>query len=62
MAANPVLRVLFVRHGEALDEKGIKTMYEIADANKFQVVMARVETSGKVGIVMEEGRIKARND
>lgn len=62
MAANPKLRVLCIRHGEALDEKGIKVIAELAKANDFQVWMARVDTSGKVGIVMEDGSVAARNE
>ena len=62
MAANPKLRVLCIRHGEALDEDGIKAISELAKANDFQVWMARVDTSGKVGIVMRDGAIEANNE
>lgn len=62
MAANPKLRILCIRHGEALDESGLKTIAELAKENDFQVWMARVDTSGKVGIVMEDGSIAAVNE
>lgn len=62
MAANPKLRILCIRHGEALDEDGIKMIAGMARENKFQILMARVESSGKVGIVIEDGSIAARNE
>jgi DNA repair exonuclease SbcCD ATPase subunit len=57
MAANPRLRVLCIRHGEALDEDGLTILGELAKANDFQVWMARVDSSGKVGIVLEDGMV-----
>jgi hypothetical protein len=62
MAANPKLRVLCIRHGEALDEAGIKILGDLATEHDFQLWIARVDTSGKVGIVLEEGVITARNE
>jgi len=62
MAANPKLRVLCIRHGEALDEDGLKVLAELAKENDFQIWMARVDSSGKVGIVMEDGMVAARNE
>lgn len=62
MAINPKLRVLCIRHGEALDEDGMKILEELARDNDFQIWMARVDSSGKVGIVMEDGMIAARNE
>jgi predicted ATP-dependent endonuclease of OLD family len=62
MAANPKLRVLCIRHGEALDEDGLKILAELAEENDFQIWMARVDSSGKVGIVLEDGMIARRNN
>lgn len=62
MAANPKLRVLCIRHGEALDEAGMKILYDMAIENNFQIWMARVDTSGRVGIVLEDGVVVAEND
>jgi DNA repair exonuclease SbcCD ATPase subunit len=62
MAANPKLRILCIRHGEALDDEGLKTIAQLAKANDFQIWMARVDSSGKCGIVMEDGSIAARNE
>lgn len=62
MAANPKLRVLCIRHGEALDEDGMKVIAELAKANDFQVWMARVDTTGKVGIVLEDGMVQGSEE
>ena len=61
MAANPKLRVLCIRHGEALDDAGLKILAELAQEHDFQIWMARVDTSGSVGIVLEDGLVVARN-
>jgi DNA repair exonuclease SbcCD ATPase subunit len=61
MAANPELRVLMIRHGEALDEDGMKILAKMAKENDFQIWMAKVDSSGKVGIVLEDGMVVARN-
>lgn len=60
MAANPKLRILCIRHGEALDEDGLQVIADLAKKNDFQVWMARVDSSGKVGIVLEDGMIVER--
>lgn len=62
MAGNPKLRVICIRHGEALDEDGLKAIAALAEEHKFQVWMARVDSSGKCGIVMEDGMVVADND
>lgn len=62
MAGNPKLRVLCIRHGEALDEEGLRVVAELAEQHDFQVWMARVDSSGKVGIVLEDGMVVARNE
>ena len=59
MAANPKLRILRILHGESMDEDGLKILAEMAEANDFQIWMAKVDSSGKVGIVMEDGMVKA---
>lgn len=62
MAANPKLRVMCIRHGEALDEDGLKILADLAEAHDFQIWMARVDSSGKVGIVLEDGMIAGSNE
>jgi ABC-type cobalamin/Fe3+-siderophores transport system ATPase subunit len=61
MAANPKLRVICIRHGEALDEDGLKILAQMAEENDFQIWMTKVDSSGKVGIVLEDGMITSRN-
>ena len=58
IAANPDLRVMCIRHGEALDEDGLKIIADLADKHDFQIWMSRVDSSGKVGIVIEDGMVK----
>lgn len=59
MAANPTLRVLRILHGEALDSDSMKLIADMAEANDYQLWIAQVDSSGKVGIVMEDGMVKA---
>jgi hypothetical protein len=58
MSANPKLRVLRIMHGEALDNANLEVLAQLAEEHDFQIWMARVDTSGKVGIVLEDGQIK----
>jgi energy-coupling factor transporter ATP-binding protein EcfA2 len=58
MAANPKLRVIRIRDGSLLDEEGLKLVAEMADKRNCQVWLERVDGSGKVGIVLENGAIK----
>lgn len=58
MAANPKLKVLRVRDGSLLDEDSMQILAEMAEANDYQVWIERVDGSGKVGFVLEDGHIK----
>lgn len=58
MAANPTLRVLRIRDGSLLDDDGIQTLSEMAEAEDYQVWIERVDNSGKIGFVIEEGELK----
>ena len=58
MAANPKLRVIRIRDGSLLDEDGLRLIAEMADARDCQVWIERVDGSGKVGIVLENGAIR----
>jgi energy-coupling factor transporter ATP-binding protein EcfA2 len=57
MAMNPKLRVLRIKDGSLLDEKSLQLIAEAAGAADYQVWIERVDTSGKVGIVMEDGHV-----
>lgn len=62
MAANPKLRVLRIMHGEALDDDSMKVLADMAEANDFQIWMAKVDSSGKVGVVLEDGMVKSEEE
>lgn len=62
MAANPKLRVIRIMHGEALDEDSLAVIAKMAEENDFQVWMAKVDSTGKVGIFLEDGQIKAEGE
>ena len=59
MASNPKLRVIRVRDGSLLDEDAMKLIAEMADGNDYQVWIERVDGSGKIGFVLEDGHLKA---
>lgn len=59
MAANPKLRILRVKDGSLLDEKSLALIAEMVTANDYQLWLERVDTSGKVGIVLENGVVVA---
>jgi RecA/RadA recombinase len=61
MANNNKLRVIRVRDGSLLDPAGMRLLAEMADAADYQVWIERVETTGTVGIVIEDGAVKAVN-
>lgn len=57
MASSPKLRVMLVRDGSLLDDGGQTILAELAEANDFQLWIEAVDTSGKVGIVLEDGAV-----
>jgi DNA repair exonuclease SbcCD ATPase subunit len=57
-AMNPKLRVIRVRDGSLLDDDGMKLLAEIADQNDMQIWVEKVDSTGKVGFVLEDGMIK----
>jgi hypothetical protein len=46
-----------LKDGSLLDEKGLELLAQMANEKDYQVWIERVETSGKVGFVMEEGML-----
>jgi recombinational DNA repair ATPase RecF len=56
------LRILRIMHGEALDPEGMAILKEMAIEHDYQIWMAMVETSGKVGIVIEDGMVETVNE
>lgn len=57
MASNPKLRVIRVRDGSLLDEDGMRLLGEMADQHDCQVWVEAVDSSGRVGIVLEDGHV-----
>lgn len=58
MAKNPELRVIRITDGSLLDAENMKVLEEMAARNDFQIWVEKVDDSGKVGIVIEDGKIK----
>ena len=58
MAANPKLRVLRIRDGSLLDERSLAAVATMADTQDYQIWIERVDSSGKVGVHMEDGEVK----
>lgn len=57
-AMNPTLRVIRVRDGSLLDEDGMKLLGDMADKHDMQVWVERVDSSGKIGFVLEDGHVR----
>jgi AAA ATPase-like protein len=62
MASNPKLRAVPIAHGESLDDDSLALIEFMAEENNFQIFMARVDSSGKVGIVLSDGRVESVNE
>jgi hypothetical protein len=58
MAANPKLRVIRIRDGSLLDEDAMKLLEEMANLHDMQVWIERVDSSGAVGFVLEDGHVR----
>lgn len=58
MAMNPKLRVIRIRDGSLLDEDAMKLLAEMAKAQDMQVWIERVDASGKIGFVLEDGHVR----
>jgi AAA domain len=61
MAGKPELRFLLIREGSLLDENGMAILEQMAHENDWQILIEQVDTSGKVGVYMEDGEVKAVN-
>lgn len=58
MALNPRLRVIRITDGSLLDSDNRRLIEEMAGEHGFQVWIERVDESGSVGIVIEDGAVK----
>jgi len=61
MALNPDLRVLRVTDGSLLDSDSLALIAEMADAHDYQVWLEVVDSTGEVGIFIEDGEVAAVN-
>ena len=61
MAVAPRLKVMLVREGSLLDEDGVRLLHDLAAARGFQVWIEEVDSTGKVGVVIENGEVVAVN-
>lgn len=59
MAMNPQVRVIRITDGSLLDSDNLRLIEEMAVAKDFQVWIERVDESGEVGVVIEDGQVKA---
>lgn len=58
MRLQPKVKVIIIREGSLLDESSLKALSTIATKYGYQLWVERVDDSGEVGIVIEEGRVK----
>lgn len=57
-ALNPSLRIVRVRDGSLLDDVAMKELAAFADEHDVQIWIERVDSSGTVGFVLEDGHLK----
>lgn len=58
MALNPKLRVIRITDGSLLDSDNMRLIEEMASARGFQCWVERVDESGTVGVVIEDGEVR----
>ncbi len=61
MALNPKLKVIRVTDASLLDKSSMKIIEQLAAEHDYQVWMEIVDESGKVGVVIEDGRVAGVN-
>lgn len=61
MAMNPELRVIIIRDGSLLDDNSMAILESMARDKDYQVWIEVVDTSGTVGICIEDGMVVADN-
>jgi AAA domain len=62
MADNPELRILRIMEGSLLDQGNLDLIAEMAGERDYQVWIECVDKTGKLGIVIEDGRVVADNE
>jgi hypothetical protein len=61
MASNPELRVMRIKDGSLLDKNSMNVVAQMAHEQDFQVFIEVVDETGKVGVYLEDGEVKAVN-
>ena len=61
MAMNPKLKAMFIRDASLLDSKNKAMIEKMAEENGFMVFMEVADDTGKLGIFIEDGEVKAVN-
>jgi DNA repair exonuclease SbcCD ATPase subunit len=59
MALNPKLRVLTIKDGSLIDQDGLAVIQEMIQQGDYQLWLERVGTDGAIGILIEDGAVKA---
>jgi DNA repair exonuclease SbcCD ATPase subunit len=62
MGGNPKLRVLRIRDGSLLDEDSLARLESMAELADYQIWLEKVDSSGKVGVVIEDGEIVEKGE
>jgi ABC-type dipeptide/oligopeptide/nickel transport system ATPase component len=62
MKANPKLRVIRIQDGSLLDKQSLAAIAAMAKEHDYQIWIEKVDDSGKVGIVIEDGEVIAVNE
>lgn len=61
MALNPRIRVIRITDGSLLDSDNMRLIEQMAADGDFQVWVERVDESGRVGVLIEDGEVVARD-
>lgn len=62
MALNPKLRVILIKDGDKLDKDNFALIQDIVKDKDYQLWIEKVDDSGELGIVIEDGEIKNNSD
>jgi hypothetical protein len=61
MAANPRIRVIRIADGSLLDDDSLAMLAEMAHEKDYQIWIEMVDSTGKVGVHIEDGMVKMDN-
>ncbi len=62
MSGNPKLKVIRIKQGAFLDDDNLALIAEMAEERGYQIWIERVDSTGKVGIVIEDGEVVTVNE